>query len=1183
MQMSFLTFKTSLQIQRNAFLTTKASNIQTCRKQKETDVWDISKRILLSYLSLSGQFLPAWAKENVYHAQRITTDNLQQTTNFQNALNIAAASAATLLENTSPKVEVGKGLLSLQSKVESLPVDITKRKGTISIIQPLPNLEATPGVQLVQTVNMEEYFQLSDPSSYLELSMKQSNGNPVPNWLSLGRTGFSEPMNVFLEGNAYSVFVVQPYAYVATVNFLKIVDLRKPTTQFTSNLNTSPQKYQNDRLFIMSNYAFYSHSTGIDILDISNPTQVLLKQTIPSVYQIQRTLLIGNFLYSFEDLAFTSNSCYLRAIDVTNPLQPIAQVPKLIDSTLSGPAMCACNNHLCITTQSSTGGSKCWIMDISQPANPTAVGSFITSTKVGDLIGQNNYLYIGSSQLEIYDLTQPSNPSLLSTAYQGIDVSSLLIEGNYLYFICSSSASFNVAPFVVVFNIENPSQPQVVDFSYGIRLIMGGAVQSNTVYLAETTVGLSILNDSERTFSGIPSSADRGLINIEVTATDGLGNSIINPIAVYVGDINVKPVADQQIYVSETVLFTLPPQTFDFPGAIFAYNAQLMDGLPLPSFISFDADTLTFIFTPQAGDQNIYQIEVTANDGYKNTTTFFGLTVLNNPPIVEHTLGDQTALSGVPFQYAFSNSFFDLDGDLLTYTAYLQGSTSLPSWLSFDASNRQFYGTPFQKGVFPIQVTANDGHGGTVTNQFTITVPNSAPMLLNPLGTSITTIDIPFSFTFSSNTFYDVDGDPLTYSVGQLPSFISFNPSTRTFTGTPHLPDLGTYQIMLQADDGNGGIISTSFSLTVMGTKNDPPILIISIPDMTQNAGIPFDYIFDARTFVDPEGARLTYEATLEGGAPLPDGLYFDSDTRMLSGMLQDSQSLKISIKAIDPMGAFAIDSFTLNILDHKNYPPIVLNALPSSIAVVGQPFLYPIPHDTFADRNNETLILSASLSMGKPLPKWLKWDSANNNLRGTPTEWDTDTFQDKVLDVEIWATDLTGSVKTTFEIIVKGESFWEIFLKVGLSLSSFAISGIGYWKSRALLWNHFYKHKYQKCPETALIGNLFSRNILEFNKRGKVCVYHRGQLLSQLPNGLTVKDSQIYGTPEAQKTDRFTICIFDTSGYIYEQFDLIIKKVNELDPPEEKSNRSLTLPSLRRKTVTTQNPMTEHLLGEEV
>ncbi|MCF8362966.1 MAG: PKD domain-containing protein, partial [Prolixibacteraceae bacterium] len=68
-----------------------------------------------------------------------------------------------------------------------------------------------------------------------------------------------------------------------------------------------------------------------------------------------------------------------------------------------------------------------------------------------------------------------------------------------------------------------------------------------------------------------------------------------------------------------------------------------------------------------------------------------------------------------------------------------------------------------------------------------------------------------FSYTIPSDAFQDENGDPLTISTGSLPSWLSFDPSTRSFSGTPS--SAGKSNISVSASDGSASA-STSFSIT---------------------------------------------------------------------------------------------------------------------------------------------------------------------------------------------------------------------------------------------------------------------------------------------------------------------------------------------------------------------------------
>ncbi|MBV7544688.1 putative Ig domain-containing protein, partial [Acidovorax sp. sic0104] len=77
-------------------------------------------------------------------------------------------------------------------------------------------------------------------------------------------------------------------------------------------------------------------------------------------------------------------------------------------------------------------------------------------------------------------------------------------------------------------------------------------------------------------------------------------------------------------------------------------------------------------------------------------------------------------------------------------------------------------------------------------------------------------------------------GDTLSYSAqlaggGALPAWLSFDPATRTFSGTPANGDVGSVDIDVIASDGNGGSVTDTFAITV-GNVNDNPTVANAIP-----------------------------------------------------------------------------------------------------------------------------------------------------------------------------------------------------------------------------------------------------------------------------------------------------------------------------------------------------------------
>jgi Ca2+-binding RTX toxin-like protein len=82
-----------------------------------------------------------------------------------------------------------------------------------------------------------------------------------------------------------------------------------------------------------------------------------------------------------------------------------------------------------------------------------------------------------------------------------------------------------------------------------------------------------------------------------------------------------------------------------------------------------------------------------------------------------------------------------------------------------------------------------------------------------------------FSFTVPATTFADEDvihGDRLTYSAtladgGPLPGWLSFDATSRSFSGTPGAGDTGNHEIMVAVTDVGGVSTADLFALTVSG------------------------------------------------------------------------------------------------------------------------------------------------------------------------------------------------------------------------------------------------------------------------------------------------------------------------------------------------------------------------------
>ena len=121
-----------------------------------------------------------------------------------------------------------------------------------------------------------------------------------------------------------------------------------------------------------------------------------------------------------------------------------------------------------------------------------------------------------------------------------------------------------------------------------------------------------------------------------------------------------------------------------------------------------------------------------------------------------------------------------------------------------------------------------------------------------------------FTYVIPADAFTDADGDPLTYTAvlsdgGGLPAWLTFDPVTRTFTGTPGPGDGGPVRVTVTASDGTA-TMSAEFTLTVT-VRNTPPEVATPLADQATPVDVPFTYVIPADAFTDADGDPLTYAA----------------------------------------------------------------------------------------------------------------------------------------------------------------------------------------------------------------------------------------------------------------------------------------------------------------------------------
>ncbi|WP_222393247.1 DUF4082 domain-containing protein, partial [Rhizobium leguminosarum] len=341
--------------------------------------------------------------------------------------------------------------------------------------------------------------------------------------------------------------------------------------------------------------------------------------------------------------------------------------------------------------------------------------------------------------------------------------------------------------------------------------------------------------------------------------------------------------------------------------------------------------------------------------------------------------------------------------------------------------------------------TMRDTAGATATANLTVTIhgANDAPVLAVQTASQNATIGSAFSFTLPTTTFTDVDsGETLAYAATSadgtaLPAWLSFNASTRTFSGTATTS--GTYGVRVTATDLGGLTANETFNIAVSTSGNTTPTAVADAGDATEKGGVA-----NGSGGVVASGNVLTNDTDADAGdTKAVTAIRFGATSGTLGTALNGTygslvlsasgvysyavnesnaavQALRQSTNTLsdvfsytmrDTAGATATANLTVTIHGANDAPVLAVQTAAQN-ATVGSAFSFTLPTTTFTDVDSgETLTYAATAADGTALPAWLAFNATTRTFSGTPTTSGT-------YGVRVTATDLGGlAANETFNI----------------------------------------------------------------------------------------------------------------------------------------------------------------------
>jgi hypothetical protein len=372
-----------------------------------------------------------------------------------------------------------------------------------------------------------------------------------------------------------------------------------------------------------------------------------------------------------------------------------------------------------------------------------------------------------------------------------------------------------------------------------------------------------------------------------------------------------------------------------------------------------------------------------------------GEEVPNRPPTIGGVPGVGVDAGSA---YSFAPRASDPDGDTLTFSA-----TNLPAWAAINTTTGVVSGTPADADVGMTQeitIEVTDSAAIAELEAFRIQVrarattptpptPTPDPVNRAPTisGTPATTVTAGSAYAFQPDAM-DADGNALTYSIDNRPTWATFSTATGRLSGTPAAANVGTTSgIVIRVSDGLTSTALPTFNLQVTATAPTNRVPVISgTPPTTITAATAYTF---TPTASDPDGNALTF-----GVQNRPTWATFNTTTGRLSGTPTVSQLgtfSNIRITVSDGTATVSLPAFAITVTQAANRPPVI-GGTPGTGATVGQSYTFT---PTASDPDGNTLAFSVA-----NLPAWATFSGTTGTITGTPAAMNVGSYANIVITV---------------------------------------------------------------------------------------------------------------------------------------------------------------------------------------
>lgn len=326
-----------------------------------------------------------------------------------------------------------------------------------------------------------------------------------------------------------------------------------------------------------------------------------------------------------------------------------------------------------------------------------------------------------------------------------------------------------------------------------------------------------------------------------------------------------------------------------------------------------------------------------------------------------------------------------------------------PAWLNLGI-NGLLSGIPHNQhvGIASVHISVADNYRRTDTLRYNLEVINTLPVFTSQPNTTALEDE---QYSYNAQTSDENEG-PVKYSLLQ-PEWLSIDSVKGLVSGIPTNDLVGLHSVIIQCDDGHGGIVQQQYTLIVINV-NDPPVLLSSI-DTCYNEDeilvISHTNLMEKINDIDDPDSVLTVIISKSSGTG-----YYQFDQAASAHKFWEGKDVygkgNYTISISDPQNAKIDISFIVEILPVNDAPELV--SILDTTTVQDSLFILPL-QSLWRDVDNsasemswtatailsETYFNSAFDSLFiQPQESFVGWDTITLRIADPEGLFDQDTFR---------------------------------------------------------------------------------------------------------------------------------------------------------------------------------------------